>query len=93
MKSRVMAINALSKPLLLVNRDNPLNEKAYQRALAQNSTQTHQVISLYSASVFQPSSDMSLQQLMIEKLSRQCVVEMQNQLNECRSQNAESLMY
>ncbi len=93
MKSRVMAITALPKSLSLVNRDSQLNERAYQRALAQKISQNQQVSPLYSALVFQPSNDISLQQMMKEKSSRQRVVEMQCQLNDCRSQNAELVMH
>lgn len=83
MKSRVVAINALPKSLLLVSRDNHLNARAYQRAL--NAPHTQPI----SALVFQPSRNISLQQLMIEKSSRQRVVDMQHQLNGFRSQKAE----
>ena len=93
MKSRVVAITALPKSLSLVNRDKHLNERAYQRALARNKSQSDQVSPVYFELVFEPSDDISLQQMTKEKSSRQRVVEMQNQLNDCSHHNAELLMH
>ena len=92
MKSRVVAITALPKELSLVNRDNHLNERAYQRALARNKSQSYQVSPLYSDLVFEPSDDISLQQMMKEKSSRQRVVDMQRKLNNFIHQVTELVM-
>lgn len=95
MKSSVVAVAALPKLLLLANRDNDLNEKAFQRALlARDKSQSPQDNPpLYSVLVFQPSDGISLQQMAKETTWRQRVVEMQNQLNDNRSHKAELMMH
>lgn len=93
MKSSVVEVTALPKVFLLANRDNDLNERAYQRALARNKSQSPQVNPLYSVLIFQLTDDVSLQQMVKEKSSRQRVVEMQNQLNDHRSQTAELMIH
>lgn len=83
MKSSVVAITAL--PLLrpLVNRNDQLNEKAYQRALARNNRlQTSKGNALYSILVFEPSENILSQQLTDEKKARQRILDMQKQMNE-----------
>ena len=93
MKSSVAPVTALPKLLSLLNRNNALNERAYQRALARGKSQSPQVSPLYAVLEFKPSDDISLQHMMKEKSSRQRIVDMQHQLNEFSAEQSELMMH
>jgi hypothetical protein len=91
MESRVMAFNVL--PKLLVSRNNQLNEKAFQRALAKSNLDTTQTLGVYLPVSFSLSQEFSLQQLNREISSREHIVKIQNEINQLSYSTAESVVH
>lgn len=92
MKSDFMAVDALSKSLFITKRNNQLNEKAYQRALAQQTVQFNRDGSFYSEPKFQRCVNGSPEHMLKEKASRERVLNMQHQINVVCSQHADLAM-
>lgn len=80
MESGVVDLPFLSESLSLSSRDNQLNEKAFQRAIAVNALQNGQT-NLFHTVDFHVSQDLSLNQIIQEKNSRERVVKMQEAIN------------
>ncbi len=78
---QVVDPKGLSVWLSFVSRDNQLNEKAYQRAITKRALNEGKAQDLYLSVTFILSQNISPQQMTQEKLSREFVVKMQNELN------------
>lgn len=92
MKSGFMAVDALPKSLFITKRNNQLNEKAYQRALAQQTAQSNRDSSLYFEPKFQLCVNGSPEHMLKEKVSRERVLKMQHQLNVRSPEHADLAM-
>lgn len=94
MESRAVGLKGFSGILSLTCRDNRLNEKAYQRAIANKNkiVKGSKPLDLYLPVTFKLSENILPQQLNQEKLLRETVIKMQNEINNHVNQIEDELM-
>lgn len=75
----VSAVSALSE--LRISRDDELNEKAYLRAMMKQSSVTDCLVDTYTFATFKPPQDISTHRITEERLSRERILQMQNDIS------------